>query len=88
MLEEGRRRRRAQIRGQVERSREVRDATSEMTPEERRAAVNQRMGQALADVGLAEDYGRGPLPRAEPDQVVQRWRRVQMAGLLAAKQEP
>ena len=33
--------------------------------------MNRRMGQALADVGLSEDYGRGPLPRAEPDQVVQ-----------------
>ena len=71
MLEEARRQRRAQVRGQVERSREFRDASSELTPEERRAAVNQRMGQALADVGLSEDYGRGPLPRAEPDQVVQ-----------------
>ena len=71
MLEEMRRQRRAQVQGQLVRSREFRAATSELTPEERRRAVNQRMGQALAAVGLSEDYGRGPLPRAEPDQVVQ-----------------
>ena len=70
MLEEMRRRRRAQIEGQVRRSQEFRDNTSELTAEQRRIAVNQRMDQALADVGLRGDYGRGPLPRAEPDQVV------------------
>ena len=38
MLEEMRRQRRAQVQGQVERSREFRDATSELTPAERRRA--------------------------------------------------
>ena len=71
VLEEMRRQRRAQVQGQVERSREFRDATSELTPEERRRALNQRMEQAMAGAGLPADYGRGPLPRAEPDQVVQ-----------------
>ena len=71
MLEEMRRQRRAQVHGQLVRSREFRVATSELTPAERRRAVNQRMDQALADVGLSADYGRGPMPRAEPDQVVQ-----------------
>ena len=48
----------------------VRPLEEGLSPEERRREVNRRMERAVADAGLPADWGRGPAPRAEPDQVV------------------